>query len=113
MDNIGDELRLRRLLGGVYQSDIAKAAGISQGLLSRIERGYKTPSSELVGRIRAAIDVLRKEAAMKAKAILYGELEVPEEAITTIENLNPGSLLHMLMEKGTNIETEVEAVTED
>ena len=58
------DLRLRRVLAGVRQQDVALRVGISQTELSNIERGYKQPPPELVERIEVAILELGKEVSM-------------------------------------------------
>lgn len=41
----GERLRLARIHKGLSQQELAKAAGASQGLISKIERGHQRTSS--------------------------------------------------------------------
>jgi transcriptional regulator with XRE-family HTH domain len=52
---IGRALKVERVAAGVSSTAIAEAIGISIGHLSRIEKGERTASDELVLRIREAI----------------------------------------------------------
>jgi transcriptional regulator with XRE-family HTH domain len=52
---IGRALKVERVAAGVTSTAIAEAVGISIGHLSRIEKGERTASDELVGKIRQAI----------------------------------------------------------
>lgn len=47
---IGEALRLIRVYHDLKQSDLAERLNISQSHLSEIERGKKSPSSELIER---------------------------------------------------------------
>ncbi len=42
--NVGENIRRIRTAKGIYQADLAKQAGITQAMLSFIERGTKLPS---------------------------------------------------------------------
>jgi transcriptional regulator with XRE-family HTH domain len=54
---LGHELRARRLSQGRSLIDVAGAAHISHGYLSEIERGQKEASSELLAAICGALGV--------------------------------------------------------
>jgi transcriptional regulator with XRE-family HTH domain len=54
---IGDVLRRRRLRQSRTLRDVSKAARVSLGYLSEVERGRKEASSELLAAICAALDV--------------------------------------------------------
>jgi transcriptional regulator with XRE-family HTH domain len=43
--------RIRRLRGKVFQEDLAAYLGITQGQLSKLERGKNTPSIEVLMRL--------------------------------------------------------------
>lgn len=58
MENIGEELRLRRLLKKLTQAEVAEVAGITQIRISNIERGIHKPTPRTVARIRRALDKL-------------------------------------------------------
>ncbi|MGD0794698.1 MAG: helix-turn-helix transcriptional regulator [Dehalococcoidales bacterium] len=58
MENIGEELRIRRLLKKLTQTEVSKSAGITQIAISNIERGLHNPTPRTIARIRHAIDKL-------------------------------------------------------
>ena len=60
---IGRALRLERVAAGVSVTAIADAVGVSIGHLSRIEKGERQASEELVARIRVAIRASAKAIA--------------------------------------------------
>lgn len=59
---IGQALKVERVVAGASSTAIAIAVGISVGHLSRIEKGERTASDELVARIRAEIEKARAAA---------------------------------------------------
>ncbi len=67
---IGDELRRHRLTQGRTLRDVAKAAAVSLGYLSEIERGVKEPSSEMLAAICAALEITVGNLVMAAGAQL-------------------------------------------
>lgn len=58
MDRPISELALHRLLRGLSQCEVARAAGLLPNALSRYERGRRRPKPEIVARILAAIEEL-------------------------------------------------------
>lgn len=54
---LGEALRLIRVFHDLKQNELADRLGISQSHLSDIERGSKTPSSELVARYAQEFDL--------------------------------------------------------
>jgi transcriptional regulator with XRE-family HTH domain len=54
---IGDVLRRQRLRQSRTLRDVSKAAQVSLGYLSEVERGRKEASSELLAAICAALDI--------------------------------------------------------
>ena len=54
----GLELKLRRLRAGARQFDVARYAGVSEAVVSRLETGRRVASPDELGRILAAIDAL-------------------------------------------------------
>jgi transcriptional regulator with XRE-family HTH domain len=52
---IGRALKVERVAAGVALGTVAESVGISAGHLSRIEKGERIASDELVERIRAAV----------------------------------------------------------
>lgn len=67
----GSVLRDFRLFRRLLQADLAKLAGISQGSISAIERGYSCPSIEARRRIAQALDV--------SEELLFGEEPKPSD----------------------------------
>jgi transcriptional regulator with XRE-family HTH domain len=54
---LGDRLRARRLALGLTATSVARQTGTSRGTLYRIERGRKTPSTNLKLKLRAILDL--------------------------------------------------------
>lgn len=54
---LGEALRLIRVFHDLKQNELAERLGISQSYLSDIERGTKTPSSEVVARYAEEFDM--------------------------------------------------------
>ncbi|GEM_PF-749460 len=54
---VGLRIREARRLAQRSAKELAKAAGVSRGHLSQIERGQKTPSMEALARIAGALDL--------------------------------------------------------
>lgn len=55
--NLPDFIKNRRIELGLSQADLAKAAGVTQSALSKIEHGVKAPSLALAIDIANALDV--------------------------------------------------------
>jgi transcriptional regulator with XRE-family HTH domain len=53
---IGKQLKLARVAADLTSTEVAKAVDISIGHLSRIEKGERTASPDLIARIEAVID---------------------------------------------------------
>ncbi len=51
-DLVGIGRRIRQLRGAAYQDDFAPFLGITQGHLSKIERGMQAPTVEVLLRLR-------------------------------------------------------------
>ncbi len=54
---LGEQLRSLRLAAGISATGLAKNAGLSRSMLSRVENGLVSPSIEALDRIAAALDV--------------------------------------------------------
>jgi transcriptional regulator with XRE-family HTH domain len=50
----GEELRVARVSAGLSQSQLARRAGVSQPLVSAVERGVRGPSIEVASRLASA-----------------------------------------------------------
>src|SRR5215212_5580380 len=69
---IGDVLRRQRLRQPRTLRDVSKAAQVSLGYLSEVERGRKEPSSELLAAICEALDVALPDLLTEAAQSLAG-----------------------------------------
>jgi transcriptional regulator with XRE-family HTH domain len=56
-------LKVERVAAGVALTRVAQAVGVSIGHLSRIEKGERTATPELIERIRVAVRAASEEAA--------------------------------------------------
>ena len=90
---IGSTLRSARVAQGRTLRDVAKAARVSLGYLSEVERGQKEASSELLNAMCQALDLsLSTVLSEVATQILVAEtpiLSVVESALTS-EEINSG-----------------------
>jgi transcriptional regulator with XRE-family HTH domain len=57
MDGIGARVREARERRGMSMADLARAAGLSPGAVSRIEHGERSPGAETVSRLARALGV--------------------------------------------------------
>jgi len=91
--HIGSTLRSARVAQGRTLRDVAKAARVSLGYLSEVERGQKEASSELLNAMCQALDLsLSTVLSEVATQILVAEtpiLSVVESALTS-EEINSG-----------------------
>ncbi len=55
------DLRIARTRKRICQYELSYRTGISQGLISLIERGYRQPTNEQVNKIAGALQVDTKE----------------------------------------------------
>jgi len=55
--HMGQRIRKLRAAKGLRQNDLAKKTGLSQGAISRIERGLLAPSHATVAKIAEALEV--------------------------------------------------------
>ena len=74
---IGSGLRRARTARRRTLRDISRAARVSLGYLSEVERGRKEPSSELLASICEALDVTVPELLSEAAAEMALELAAP------------------------------------
>ena len=91
--HIGSTLRSARVAQGRTLRDVAKAARVSLGYLSEVERGQKEASSELLNAMCQALDLsLSTVLSEVATQILVAEtpiLSIVESALTS-EEINSG-----------------------
>jgi transcriptional regulator with XRE-family HTH domain len=57
MLEVGRKIRVRRLQAGLTLQNLAHAAGVSQSLISQVERGLASPSITTLRRIAGALEV--------------------------------------------------------
>jgi DNA-binding transcriptional regulator YiaG len=62
--NKGEELRVRRVLAGLKQANVARYAGMSQQCLSNYEKGRRKPSAASRENVLKAIEGLRLPATI-------------------------------------------------
>lgn len=72
---VGELLRARRGAARLSQDRLARDAGVTQSLISRVERGMTVPSIDLVERLFAALGLQLRVAAEPLDADLDAELD--------------------------------------
>lgn len=63
-------VRRQRILLGLTQAELAKAAGTSQSLIAKLERGRLGPSYEVVRRILEALDASARQEEPAARELM-------------------------------------------
>jgi predicted transcriptional regulator len=89
LDDLVRQVRVRRIQLGITQADLGRAAGTSQSLVTKLERGRLSPSYEAVRRIVEALE--RREQAEEETA---GDLAHPEPVFA-----EPGEPLGRALER--------------
>lgn len=56
LHKLGNAIRVRRKAKGMTLADLSKAAGVTLGYISQIERGESSPSLEVLKKLADAID---------------------------------------------------------
>ncbi len=56
-----DKVRIKRVLKGLSQEDLAKLANVDRSYISQIESGKKTPSISVLERIAGALNCNLKD----------------------------------------------------
>ena len=84
---VGTRMRELRHVAGMHLDDVADAAGISAGHLSRIERGETGPSFMIATRIAAVLGVGSNELATMQREQSATDTELM--AILTARGLTP------------------------
>ena len=93
---INEALSLARMYWGYSQAEMAEALGMSQAMVSEIERGTKSVTLETLDRYSAALGVKKSQLMFFAEEIegkgpvRRGRLIVAETALTILRNLKPG-----------------------
>jgi len=83
--HIGSSLRAARVDQGRTLRDVAKAARVSLGYLSEVERGHKEASSELLNSICSALN-LSLSSVLHSVSLAIAATETP--VLTVISSTN-------------------------
>ena len=92
---INEALSLARMYWGFSQSEMADALGMSQAMVSEIERGTKCVTLETLDRYSVALGVKKSQLIFFAEEIegqgpvRKGRLIVAEKALTVLRMLKP------------------------
>lgn len=89
-DRLGQSLRAMRTMRGETLADVARATGISIALLSRIERGERSPSPEtveaLAGYFEIPVERLAAEAAANQVRSRWGDRTSADAMKLNVDN---------------------------
>ncbi len=88
-DEFGPSLRAARLARGLSQKRLAKLAGIAYGFVSQLERGERSPSSVVAGRL---VDVLGLHGDAAAAMLAVGVEGVGHAAARQLPYVNRARL---------------------
>lgn len=97
---INEALTLSRLYWGYSQVEMAKALGMSQAMVSEIERGTKSVTLETLDRYSEALGVKKSQLMFFAEEIegeipvRRGRLIVARKALDLLERLKPAEPEH-------------------
>ncbi|WP_299553098.1 helix-turn-helix domain-containing protein [uncultured Tateyamaria sp.] len=97
---INEALTLSRLYWGYSQMDMAKALGMSQAMVSEIERGTKSVTLETLERYSEALGVKKSQLMFFAEEIegdapvRRGRLIVARKALDLLEKMKPAEPDH-------------------
>jgi transcriptional regulator with XRE-family HTH domain len=92
---INEALALARMYWGFSQSEMAKSLGISQAMVSEIERGAKSVTLETLGRYGEVLGVRKSQLMFFAEEIegegpiRKGRLVIAEKALRLLQKLKP------------------------
>ncbi len=92
---INEALALARMYWGFSQVEMAEELGVSQAMVSEIERGSKTVSMEMLDRYSAALGVRKSQLLFFAEEIeghgpvRKGRLIVAQKALQILGTLRP------------------------
>jgi transcriptional regulator with XRE-family HTH domain len=75
MLEVGRKIRVRRLQAGLTLQRLASTVGVSQSLISQVERGLASPSITTLRRIAAALDVPIAALFLGDDVASYGETD--------------------------------------
>ncbi len=92
---INEALSLARMYWGYSQSEMADALGMSQAMVSEIERGMRSVTMETLDRYSAALGVRKSQLMFFAEEIeghepvRKGRLIIAEKALSILRTLRP------------------------
>lgn len=92
---LNEALRLARLYWGYSQVELSQVMGVSQSMVSEIERGSKAVSIEMLERYSAALDVKMSSLMLFAEEIngeppiTRGRLIVAGKVLEILDALKP------------------------
>lgn len=92
---ISEALKLARLYWGYSQTEMSQATGISQAMISEIERGTKAVTLETLDRYSEALGVRKSDLMFFAEEIegqapiRKGRLIIAEKALRILDRLKP------------------------
>lgn len=92
---INEALALARMYWGYTQTEMADALGVSQAMVSEIERGAKSVTLEMLDRYSSALGVKKSQLMFFAeeiegeKPVRKGRLIVAEKALHVLNLLKP------------------------
>jgi predicted transcriptional regulator len=70
LEAVTRQIRRQRILLGLTQTELAKAAGTSQSLVAKLERGRLSPSYEVVRRLVEALDARAATEEPDARSLM-------------------------------------------
>lgn len=95
---INEVLSLARMYWGYSQTEMAEALGMSQAMVSEIERGAKSVTLETLDRYSAALGVRKSQLMFFAEEIegqgpvRRGRLIIAEKALAILRKLKPADV---------------------
>ena len=90
--DIGGEVRRLRRSRGMSQESLAAQAGCSVPWLSNVERGKKTPSIELLGRLAEILEVTPAELGLNGEVSKFNRGRALTEAYAYLKDLDDATL---------------------
>ncbi|GAA2356046.1 hypothetical protein GCM10009854_37670 [Saccharopolyspora halophila] len=94
---VGERLRRARTAQSRTLRDVSRAARVSLGYLSEVERGRKEASSELLASICDALDLPLPELLVTVAGDLDGSMVVPSMVEPTTADIDDGQLVPSLI----------------
>lgn len=109
-----DEIKKKRKLFGMTQSELASECGVSQSLIAKLESGKIVPAYDKAKKIFDMLESMQKHTGLKAREIMSRNVVYAEEneAVSeVIGKMSKNGISQMpVMKKGSNIGTISERV---